>query len=44
MFHIKPKEKIFHLKIEHCIPYVIKGNSIQDLKLVSHNLKDMIEN
>lgn len=44
MFHIEPKEKIFHLKIEHCTPYVIKGNSIQDLKLISHNLEDMFKN
>lgn len=44
MFHIEPKEKIFHLKIEHCTPYVIEGNSIQNLKLISHNLDDMFEN
>lgn len=44
MFHIEPKEKIFHLKIEHCTPYVIEGNSIQELKLISHNLEDMFEN
>lgn len=44
MFYIEPKEKIFHLKIEHCTPYVIEGNSIQNLKLISHNLEDMFKN
>ena len=43
MFHIEPKEKIFHLKIEHCTPYVIEGKSLQDLKLIFHNLEDMFE-
>ncbi len=40
MFNI-PKEKIFKLKIEHCIPYVIEGKDINNLKLISHNLDDM---
>ena len=44
MFYIEPKEKIFHLKIDHCTPYVIEGNSIQNLKLISHNLEDMFKN
>lgn len=43
MFKIDPKEKIFDLKIEHCTPYVIEGNHIENLKLVSHNLKDMFK-
>ena len=41
MFQIDPKEKIFDLRIEHCTPYVIEGNNVENLKLVSHNLTDM---
>lgn len=43
MFKIQPREKIFQLQIQHCTPYVIEGNSINNLKLVSHDLKNMFE-
>lgn len=43
MFKIEPKEKIFNLQIEHCTPYVIEGNTIDSLKLVSHNLNSMFK-
>ena len=44
IFKIEPKEKVFKLQIQHCTPYVIEGNSINNLKLVSHDLKNMFEN
>ena len=37
LLKIEPKEKIFNIKIKHCIPYVIEGNTIEDMKLVSHD-------
>ncbi len=43
MFKIEPKEKIFNLQIENCIPYVIEGNTLENLKLVSHNLNSMFK-
>lgn len=43
MFNIEPKERIFELQIQHCTPYVIEGNNIKNLKLVSHNLNDMFK-
>lgn len=43
MFNINPKERIFNLKIEHCIPYVVEGTDIRNLKLISHNLEEMFE-
>ncbi len=43
MFKLEPKEKVFSLKIENCVPYVIEGDSINNLKFVSHNLEDMLK-
>ncbi len=43
MFKITPKEEVFNLTIKHCTPYVIEGDSIDNLKLVSHNLSDMLK-
>ena len=34
-----PKEKIFNLKIENCMPYVIKRMQDGTFKLTSHNLE-----
>ena len=39
---LEPKEKVFDLKIKNCEPYIFEGNSLQNLKLVSHNLGEMI--
>ena len=41
LLKIKPKEKIFNLKIKNCEPYVFEGNSIKNLKLISHNIEDL---
>ena len=43
MFKIEPKERVFELQIQHCTPYVIEGENIDDLKLISHNLNDMFK-
>lgn len=43
MFKIEPKERVFKLQIQHCTPYVIEGNNIDNLKLISHNLNDMFK-
>lgn len=37
LLKIEPKEKIFNIKISHCIPYIIEGNTIEEMKLVSHD-------
>ena len=41
LLKIDPKEKIFNLKIKNCEPYVFEGKSINDLKLISHNIEDL---
>ena len=41
LLKIEPKEKVLDLKIKNCEPYVFEGDSIRDLKLVSHNLEDL---
>ena len=41
LLKIEPKEKIFKLKIKNCEPYVFEGNSIKNLKLISHNIEDL---
>lgn len=41
MLKIEPKEKILRLKIKNCEPYIVEGNSIDELKLISHNMDDM---
>ena len=38
---IEPKEKIVNLKIKNCEPYVFEGDSIKNLKLVSHNIESL---
>lgn len=43
MFKIEPKERVFKLQIQHCTPYVIDINGIDNFKLVSHNLNDMFK-
>jgi 2,3-bisphosphoglycerate-dependent phosphoglycerate mutase len=43
MFKIEPKERVFKLQIQHCVPYVIEGDNIDNLKLISHNLNDMFK-
>ncbi len=43
MFKIEPRERVFELQIQHCMPYVIEGENIDDLKLISHNLNDMFK-
>ena len=43
IFKIEPKEKVFKLQIQHCTPYVIEGNNINNLKLISHDLNTMFE-
>lgn len=43
MFKIEPREKIFKLQIQHCTPYVIEGNNLDNLKLISHDLNDMFK-
>lgn len=39
---LEPKEDVFKLKIKNCEPYIFEGNSLENLKLVSHNLGEMI--
>ena len=41
ILNIKPQENIFKLKI-HCVPYVFEGDSINNLKLISHNIDALI--
>ena len=41
LLRIQPKEKIFDLKIKNCEPYVFEGETIKNLKLVSHNIEDL---
>lgn len=41
MLKIEPKEKVIRLKINNCEPYVIEGNSLDNLRLISHNLENM---
>ncbi len=43
MFKIEPRERVFELQIQHCTPYVIEGENIDNLKLISHNLNDMFK-
>lgn len=43
MFKIEPKEKVFNLEIQNCEAYVIEGNSLDNLKLVSHDLSKMFK-
>ena len=43
MFKIKPRERVFKLQIQHCTPYVIEGNNLDNLKLISHDLNDMFK-
>ena len=43
MFKIEPRERVFELQIQHCTPYVIEGDNIDNLKLISHNLNDMFK-
>lgn len=39
---IEPKEEVFNLKIENCESYVFDGDSLEEMKLVSHDLSDLI--
>lgn len=41
LLKINPKEKVFDLKIKNCEPYVFEGDTIKNLKLVSHNIEDL---
>lgn len=41
LLKIEPKEKIFNLKIKNCEPYVFEGDSIKNLKLVSHDIESL---
>lgn len=41
MIKINPKEKVIKLKIKNCEPYIFEGNSIDELKLISHNIDEM---
>lgn len=36
---LEPKEQVFNLKIKNCEPYVFEGDSIENLKLVSHDIE-----
>ena len=36
-------KRVFKLKIQHCTPYVIEGNNLDNLKLISHDLNDMFK-
>lgn len=42
MLNITPKDDVFNLKIDNCTPYVIEGDSIDNLKLISHDLNDIL--
>lgn len=41
LLKIEPKEKIFNLKVKNCEPYIFEGDSIRNLKLISHNIEDL---
>lgn len=41
LLKFEPKEKIFNLKIENCVPYVIEKMQDETFKLTSHNLEDL---
>lgn len=41
LLKIEPKERVFDLRIKNCEPYVFEGGSINDLKLVSHDLESL---
>jgi 2,3-bisphosphoglycerate-dependent phosphoglycerate mutase len=41
LLKIEPKEKIFNLKIKNCEPYVFEGDTIKNLKLVSHDIESL---
>ena len=42
MFNIEPKERIFKLQIENCVPYIVEVNEQREYKLVSHDLERML--
>lgn len=41
LLDIKPREKIFQLKIQNCEPYIIEGNLKEGFHLVSHDLEKL---
>lgn len=43
MLKIEPRERVFKLQIQHCTPYVIEGNNLDNLNLISHDLNDMFK-
>ncbi len=40
---LEPKEKIFQLKIKNCEPYIFEGSSLENFKLTSHNLEEIVK-
>ncbi len=42
ILNLEPKEKVFKLKIRNCEPYVFEGNSLEDLKLISHKIEEIV--
>lgn len=44
LLKIEPKEKIFELQIENCVPYILEGNRKNGFRLISHNLEEMLKN
>lgn len=42
LLNITPKEDVFKIKIEHCVPYIIEGNNKDGFRLISHKLEDII--
>jgi len=43
MFNIEPKERIFKLQIENCVPYIVEVNEKREYKLISHDLERMLK-
>lgn len=41
ILNLEPREKVFELKIRNCEPYVFEGNSLENLRLVSHKIEEI---